>query len=120
MTRGATQLDCEALVEHCPLALVITGQEGLIVCVNREAERMFGYSRAELLGQAVEVLVPERLRRGHVRHRGGYLASPAMRSLGASRCLLGRRKDGTEVPTEIGLSYVETRDGILVMRAIAH
>ena len=119
MTKGATQRKFEALVEHSPLALVITDQSGRIVLVNRETERMFGYGRAELLGQAVEILVPERLRRGHVRHRGGYLASPSMRSLGASRCLLGRRKDGTEFPTEIGLSYVETGDGILVMSAIA-
>src|SRR3972149_7423024 len=109
----------EALVEHSPHAVVITDQEGCIVLVNRESERMFGYDRAELVGQAVEGLVPERLRRGHVRHRGGYLASPSMRSLGASRCLLGRRKDGTQFPTEIGLSYVQTGEGILVMSAIA-
>ncbi len=109
----------EAFVEHSPYAVVITDQEGRIGLVNRETERMFGYGRAELLGQAVEILVPERLRRGHVRHREGYLASSSMRSLGASRCLLGRRKDGTQFPTEIGLSYVETRDGILVMSAIA-
>src|SRR3972149_5150277 len=119
MAKGATQRKFEALVEHSPLALVITDQEGRIVLVNREAERMFGYGRAELLGQAVEILVPERLRRGHVRRREGYLASPSMRSLGANRCLLGRRQDGTEFPTEIGLSYVETGDGILVMSAIA-
>jgi len=119
MAKGATQRDFAALVEHSPHAVVITDQEGRIVLVNRETERVFGYGREELLGRTVEVLVPERLRRGHVRHRGGYLASPAMRSLGASRCLLGRRKDGTEFPTEIGLSYVETRDGILVMSAIA-
>src|SRR3990170_205513 len=120
MTKGATQRDFEALVEHSPLALVITDQSGRIVLVNRETERMFGYGRTELLGQAVEMLVPERLRRGHVGHRDGYLAGPSMRSLGAAnRCLLGRRKDGTEFPTEIGLSYVETGDGILVMSAIA-
>jgi PAS domain S-box-containing protein len=119
MAKGATQRDFEALVEHCPLALVISGQEGRIVLVNREAERIFGYGRAELLGQAVEVLVPERFRRGHVRHRSGYLASPGMLSLGANRCLLGRRKDGTEFSTEIGLSHVETGDGVLVMSAIA-
>src|SRR3990172_9064844 len=109
----------EALVEHSPHAVVITDQEGRIVLVNRETERIFGYSRTELLGQTVEVLVPERLRRGHVRHRGRYLAGPSMRSLGASRCLLGRRKDGTEFPTEIGLSYVQTGDNVLVMSAIA-
>jgi PAS domain S-box-containing protein len=120
MAKGATQRKFEALVECSPLALVITDEEGRIVLVNRETERLFGYSRAELLGQAVEILVPERLRRGHVRYRDGYLASPSMRSLGAAnRCLLGRRRDGTEFPTEIGLSYVETGDGILVMSAIA-
>src|SRR3972149_10602887 len=119
MAKGATQRDFEALVECSPLALVITDEEGRIVLVNRETERLFGYSRAELLGQAVEIPAPERLRRGHVRHRDGYLVSPSMRSLGANRCLLGRRQDGTEFPTEIGLSYVETGDGILVMSAIA-
>ncbi|MDP2675513.1 MAG: PAS domain S-box protein [Dehalococcoidia bacterium] len=119
MAKGATQRKFEALVEHCPLALVITDQSGRIVLVNRETERMFGYGRAELLGQAVEILVPERLRRGHVRRRDGYLASSSMSSLGANRCLLGRRQDGTEFPTEIGLSYVETGDGILVMSTIA-
>jgi PAS domain S-box-containing protein len=119
MTRGATQRKFEALIEHSPHAVVITDQGGRIVLVNRETERMFGYGRAELVGQAVEILVPERLRRGHVRHRDGYLASPSMRSLGANRCLLGRRQDGTEFPTEIGLSYVETGEGVLVMSAIA-
>src|SRR3990170_2639477 len=119
MARGATQRDFEALVEHSPHAVVITDNDGRIVLVNRETERIFGYSRTELLGQTVEVLVPERLRRGHVRHRGRYLAGPSMRSLGAAnRSLLGRRQDGTEFPTEIGLSYVETGDGILVMSAI--
>src|SRR3990170_5233785 len=119
MARGATQRDFEALVEHSPHAVVITDKDGRIVLVNRETERIFGYSRTELLGQTVEVLVPERLRRGHVRHRGRYLAGSSMRSLGASRCLLGRRKDGTEFPTEIGLSYVQTGDNVLVMSAIA-
>src|SRR3972149_5721417 len=104
MAKGATQRDFEALVEHSPHAVVIADEEGRIVLVNRETERMFGYGRTELLGQTVEVLVPERLRRRHVQHRAHYHLDPGARPLGAGRCLLGRRQDGTEVPTETGRS----------------
>ena len=119
MANGAKRRDFEALLENSPHAVVISDHDGRIVVVNRETERMFGYSRTQLLGQPIEILVPERFRRGHVQHRRDYMTSPSMRSLGASRCLLGRRKDGTEFPTEIGLSYVRSNGGLLVMSAIA-
>ncbi|HEU4758775.1 MAG TPA: PAS domain S-box protein [Dehalococcoidia bacterium] len=114
-----SQRKFDTLLEHAPHAIVITDREGHIVLVNQKTEEMFGYSRHALLTQGVEILVPERFRDAHVRHRAHYLSAPSVRPLGAGRCQVGRRTDGTEFPTEIGLSYVETGEGILVMAAIA-
>src|SRR5262249_29499223 len=91
---------------------------GNIVLVNSQSEKYFGYRREELLGQPVEILVPERFGSKHVGHRAGYWASPAARSMGTGRELYGRRKDGSEFPGEIGLSPIQTREGRLVLSAI--
>jgi PAS domain S-box-containing protein len=106
------------LLESVPDATLIIGRAGSIALVNTQLERMFGYARDELLGQPVEILVPERFRGIHVTHRGSYLADPHLRPMGAGLELHGRRKDGTEFPVEISLSPMESEDGRLVCAAI--
>jgi len=91
---------------------------GRIVLLNAEVERLFGYAREELLGRPVETLVPERYRTGHPIFRGEFLKNPSARAMGAGRDLFGLRKDGTEVPVEIGLKPVATDEGVFVISSI--
>jgi diguanylate cyclase (GGDEF)-like protein/PAS domain S-box-containing protein len=106
------------LLESAPDAMVIVDHSGAIVLVNAQTERLFGYPREDLLGQHVELLVPDRFRDRHSGHREGYSQDPHTRSMGAGLELYGRRKDGTEFPVEISLSPLETEDGTLVSSAI--
>ncbi len=106
------------LIESSPDALVITDDQGLIVQVNQEAERLFGYSRTELVGSAVEKLIPTPLRDVHISHRASYMKNPKARPMGANRALRAVRKDGGEFPVEISLSPIETPDGVMVMSAV--
>ena len=112
------ELRLRAAVESSPSGLLMVDAAGRIVLVNREVERLFGYAREELLGQSVELLVPEGMRETHAGDRAGFLADPKVRSMGAGRDLYGRRKDGTEVPVEIGLTPVVTDEGIFVLGAV--
>lgn len=107
-----------ALLECAMVAIVVTDRDGRIVLVNAKTEKLFGYRREELLGQTVEILVPEPLRKAHLEHRTAYLSRPHVRPMGLGVDLVGRRKDGTEFPAEIGLSFIETEDGILVLSFI--
>jgi protein-histidine pros-kinase len=106
------------LLESAPDAMVILGPDGKILLVNGQTERLFGYLRAELIGQPIETLVPERFRDRHPQHRDGYFSGPKARPMGMGLDLFGRRKDGKEFAAEISLSPIVTPDGTLVTAAI--
>ena len=108
----------EQFFEGLPDAIVITDNAGSIVRVNAELERSFGYGRSELVGQPVELLIPERFRPSHPAHRQTYGNQPRRRPMGAGLDLLARRKDGSEFPVDIMLSPVDTPGGSLVLCAI--
>ena len=105
-------------VESAADAIVIVNPKGEIVLVNSQTEALFGYSRAELLGQAVEKLIPERFRSQHPGHRNKYFVEPRPRSMGANLSLYALHKDGHEFPVEISLSPVETEEGTMVTSSI--
>ena len=108
----------EKTFESCPDALLVSDPDGRILQCNPQMESMFGYSRSELLGQPVELLMPERSRRVHPAHRSDYNAQPRMRVMGVGLEIYGRRKDGSEFPVDVMLNSVQTAHGPLVLSAI--
>jgi methyl-accepting chemotaxis protein len=107
------------VVEAAPIAFVAITLEGTIELVNSQAEKLFGYRREELLGQPVEVLVPQRFRPNHPRHRMSFFTDPRARMMGVGRDLAGLRKDGSEFPIEIGLNPIVTGEKTLALAAVA-
>lgn len=106
------------LLESAPDAIVIVNAQGRIQIVNAQTEKLFGYTRGELIGQPIEILVPRRFHDRHLRDREHYSHSPASRPMGAGLELSGLRKDGSEFPVEISLSPLETEEGTLISGAI--
>ena len=107
-----------AVLESASEGILLIDATGRITLVNAAAERMFDYARTELLGQPLEVLLPERIRAGHRGHRAGYFTEPRVRPMGIGLDLSGRRRDGTEFPVEISLSHVVSVEGGLAIAFI--
>jgi PAS domain S-box-containing protein len=120
--RGQSRLKGEdsfrRVVEWAPNAMVMVDTQGRIVMVNAETERVFGYRREDIVGRAVEQLVPHQFSGNHAAFRDGFFANPAPRPMGSGRDLFARRADGTEFPVEIGLNPIDTEGGAMVLASI--
>ena len=116
--RDGTQNALRMLIESLPVGLIISDESGRITDLNESALQMFGYSRQELVGNTVEILLPNRLRNLHERQRDGYANGPHVRPMGIGMELVGCRKDGTEIPIEISLGPLVTKEGTLVSSTI--
>lgn len=108
----------KALFTYATEGMLICDRKGNIIMVNPNAEQMFGYEKGELVGQKIEILIPERVTQRHVKHREKYNASPKPRPMGAGQTLFGQKKDGSEFPVEISLSHFTTTDGTFVISFI--
>ena len=117
-SRAVAERKFRGLLESAPDPMVIVNQMGEIVAVNAQTEKLFGYSRDEVLGQRVETLIPERFRERHLGDRTRYSISPQTRTMGAGLELYGRRKDGSEFPVEISLAPMQSDEGTLISSTI--
>ncbi len=108
----------ETIVESAPDAILVADRNRRIALVNRSAEVLFGYTRSELIGQLLEMLVPQRFRGQHPQHVAEFMAAPQSRAMGAGRELFGVRKNGSEVPIEIGLNPIDTPSGLFTLASI--
>jgi len=106
------------VVEWAPSAMVMVDARGIIVLVNAETERVFGYQRGDLIGRSVELLVPQKFSGHHAGYREGFFANPIPRPMGSGRDLYARHADGSEFPVEIGLNPIETEGGQMVLASI--
>jgi PAS domain S-box-containing protein len=115
---GKSEEKLRRIVEASPAGLIMVDEQGSIVLANEATEKLFGYSHDELLGQPIEILVPNRFRSQHPSYRRGYVADPSRRPMGGGRDLFGVHKSGTEMPIEIGLTPVKTDDELFVLSTI--
>ncbi|WP_079687046.1 sensor histidine kinase [Ohtaekwangia koreensis] len=106
------------VVESVPNAIVLVDSEGFIILINNQVEKLFGYERNELIGNKLEILIPERLEAQHPGHRDVFFKNPKTRAMGAGRDLFALKKNGAEVQVEIGLNPIETAKGIIVLVSI--
>jgi len=118
MVLDGTDLPFRQLVDAAPDGMIVCDHAGKILLVNEEGERMFGYSRDELVGKRIEMLIPDRLRGRHEGHVAGFTGAPRLRPMGSGLDLRGRRKDGSEFHVEISLSPIKTQAGLLVTAGI--
>jgi len=107
-----------SVVQAAPNAMILVDQSGAISLVNQQAISLFGYEEQEMLGEKIEILIPERYRQGHGALRDSFFAKPQARHMGAGRDLVGRRKDGSEIPIEVGLNPLQTDQGVMVLASI--
>ncbi|MGB4068839.1 MAG: PAS domain S-box protein [Nitrospira sp.] len=112
------ELQFRQVVESAPNGMLLANQDGVMTLVNTQIERYFGYDRQELIGQPVEILIPERFRPQHPGQRTGFFHQPTARAMGVNRELFGRRKNGSEFPLEIGLNPIKTTEGLQVLASI--
>ncbi len=117
-TLQALQATLPVLLDTAPDSIVVVNSDGHIVLANARVENMFGYSQEELLGQPIEILLPERFRKIHPQHHEGYFAAPHIRPMGTGLDLVGRRKDGSEFPVDVTLGPLKTEEGLLVISVI--
>lgn len=108
----------DRLIDALPDALIIAGEDGKIVVFNTQAELMFGYTRSEIIGSPVDILVPEASRKQHANHVEGYMKEPRVRPMGVGMVLAGISKNGKEFPVKINLSPIVTKNGVYVLAAI--
>src|SRR5579872_5707068 len=106
------------ILDTAPDAMVVVGRDEKIAFVNAQAEQLFGYPRSAILGEPLDLLIPERFRAAHGGHVARYFAHPKTRTMGSGLELFGRRADGREVPIEVSLSPVQIEGGALVSAAI--
>lgn len=106
------------MVESSPDGMLLADEHGVLMLVNAQIETLFGYDRGELLGLAVETLLPERHHKTHTAHRTRYRAAPRPRAMGGDLALMGRRQDGTEFPVEVSLSPITTKHGLRVVATV--
>jgi len=117
-SRKPNELTFQLIVESAPNAIILVNKDGKIAFINKQTEKLFLYDRSELIGQSIEVIIPERYRARHPGFRTMFFDSPHARSMGAGRELFALRKDGTEFPVEIGLNPLVSVEGTLVLAAI--
>ena len=113
-----TEQDLRLLFEAAPNGMIATDQSGTITFANAQIVRMFGYSRTELIGRSIEILIPERFRAAHTTMRAAFAKHPETRAMGGGRDLYGMRKDGTEFPVEVGLNPFRSGDRMLVVGCV--